>query len=82
MLAVGRTRVEEIRGSLGTRWWILIQFSGTSWVVEEGGTGSCSLKGFNWKGSQLRPGTRARGLSRRDGWSLALAVSLSRRERF
>lgn len=51
-------------------------------MVEEGGTGSCSLKGFNWKGSQLRPGTRARGLSRRDGWSLALAVSLSRRERF
>lgn len=51
-------------------------------MVEEGETGSCSLKGFNRKGSQLRLGTRARGLSRCDGWSLALAVSLSRRERF
>lgn len=45
-------------------------------MVEEVGTGSYSLKGFNWKGTQLRLGTRARGLSRRDGWSLALAMSL------
>lgn len=69
-------------GSLGTRWWILIQLSRDVLCGGRRWDRKLQFKGFNWKGTQLRLSTRARGLSRCDGWSLALAMSLSRREGF